>query len=72
MQWNLEQDQFTYEVYLPDKPFTRSGILSVAHSVYDPVGFAVVMGKHMIVDAPFQWDDPLPESVSICWSKWKD
>ena len=34
--WNLETDAFTYKVSVPDKPFTRCGVLSVVNSIYDP------------------------------------
>ena len=39
--WNLEEDTFTFKVCLPDKPFTRRGVLSVVNSIYDPLGLAV-------------------------------
>ena len=38
--WNLEMDAFTFKVTLPEKPFTRRGVLSIVNSVYDPLGFA--------------------------------
>ena len=39
--WDLETDAFTFKVSLPEKPFTRRGVLSVVNSVYDPLGFVV-------------------------------
>ena len=39
--WDLETDAFTFKVSLPEKPFTRRGVLSIVNSVYDPLGFAV-------------------------------
>ena len=39
--WDLEHDSFTFKVSLPDKPFTRRGVLAVVNSVYDPLGLAV-------------------------------
>ena len=39
--WNLEQDIFTFKVDLPEKPFTRRGVLSIVNSIYDPLGLAV-------------------------------
>ena len=39
--WNLEEDTFTFKVCLPEKPFTRRGVLSVVNSIYDPLGLAV-------------------------------
>ena len=39
--WNLEQDIFSFKVDLPEKPFTRRGVLSIVNSIYDPLGLAV-------------------------------
>ena len=39
--WDLETDAFTFKVSLPEKPFTRRGVLSIVNSVYYPLGFAV-------------------------------
>ena len=39
--WDLETDAFTVKVSLPEKPFTRRGVLSIVNSVYDPLGSAV-------------------------------
>ena len=38
--WDLEGDAFTYKVSVPDRPFTRHGVLSVVNSIYDPLGLA--------------------------------
>ncbi|KAK3752086.1 hypothetical protein QZH41_016992 [Actinostola sp. cb2023] len=38
--WDLEKDTFTFQVSLPEKPFTRRGALSTVNSVYDPLGLA--------------------------------
>ena len=72
--WNLEADTFTYKVSVPDKPFTRRGVLSVFNSIYDPLGLAapilldgrlllqrlVAMGKKKTTTVPLGWDDLLP------------
>ena len=39
--WDLETAAFTFKVSLPEKPFTRRGVLSIVNSVYYPLGFAV-------------------------------
>lgn len=39
--WNLEEDVSTFKVDLPEKPFTRRVVLSIANSIYDPLGLAV-------------------------------
>ena len=71
---NLETDAFTYKVSVPDKPFTRRGVLSVVNSIYDPLGLAVPvlldgrlllqrlvsMGKKKTSTVCLEWDDPHP------------
>ena len=37
--WNVEKDVFQFEVFKPDKPATKLGILSAISSLYDPMGF---------------------------------
>ena len=39
--WDLMNHSFTFQVTLPDKPFTRRGVLSIVNSIYDPLGLAV-------------------------------
>ena len=72
--WSLESDTFTFQVNLQDKPFSR-GVLSVASSIYDPLGLAapitlkgkVILRELMAVMKEEQkspkdlWDRPLPE-----------
>ena len=85
--WNLEMDAFTFKVTLPEKPFTRRGVLSIVNSVYGPLGFAVpvmlegrkilqqlvVMGHRTSRnDTPLAWDDPLPEAMMNRWMRWRD
>ena len=84
--WNLENDAFTFRVTLPEKPFTRRGVLSVVNSIYDPLGIAipvvlegrlllqqlVLMGKKTRDRTPLGWDDPLPEILLQRWKTWKD
>ena len=73
VQWDIEKDHFTFYVSLPEKPFTRRGVLSVMNSVCDPLGFVfqsswkgkpilqqlVIMGKKVNGNDPLGWDDPL-------------
>ena len=39
--WNLERDAFTFKASLPEKSFTRRGVMSIVNSVNDTLGFAV-------------------------------
>ena len=85
--WDLETDTFTFEVSLPEKPFTRRGVLSIVNSVYDPLGFVVpvmlegrkilqqlvLMGERRAENkTPLAWDDPLPTVMMNRWTRWRD
>ena len=84
--WNLEEDTFTFKVCLPEKPFTRRGVLSIVNSIYDPLGLAgpvllegklllqqlVLLGKKSNKEKPLAWDDPLPETLLTQWQRWRN
>lgn len=82
--WNLQNDALTFSISLPEKPFTRRGVLSVINSIYDPLGLATpvtlpgrlllrqltILGNKKGNDSlPLGWDDPLPTSL---WKKWHE
>ncbi|CAB3983014.1 PREDICTED: uncharacterized protein LOC107357656 [Paramuricea clavata] len=82
--WNLQNDALTFSISLPEKPFTRRGVLSVINSIYDPLGFGTpvtlpgrlllrqltILGNEKGNDSlPLGWDDPLPTSL---WKKWHE
>lgn len=83
--WDIEKDNFTFRVSLPEKPFTWRGVLSTINSVND-LGLAspeilegklilqqlVIMGKRVNNNNPLGWDDPLPENMNKHWSCWRD
>ena len=84
--WNLEEDTFTFKVCLPEKPFTRRGVLSVVNSIYDPLGLAVpvllegklllqqlvLLGKKNNKEKALGWDDPLPDTLLSQWQCWRN
>ena len=84
--WNLEEDTLTFKVCLPEKPFTRRGVLSVVNSIYDRLGLAVpvllegklllqqlvLLGKKNNKEKPLAWDDPLPETLLSQWQRWRN
>ncbi|KAJ8041002.1 hypothetical protein HOLleu_15480 [Holothuria leucospilota] len=86
MHWHLETDTFTFKVNLPDKPISRRGVLSVASSIYDPIGLVSpvsIQGKLILRELMKEmegekktpadiWDRPLPEKCRPKWNKWRD
>ena len=39
--WHLQKDAFTFQITLPERPYTRRGVLAFINSIYDPLGFAI-------------------------------
>jgi hypothetical protein len=86
VQWNLEDDQLTFSVSVPEKPLTRRGVLSIVNSLYDPLGLVapvvlvgklllqklLVLGREKTNDQPLRWDDPLPSDLNLQWHCWKN
>ncbi|CAB3980759.1 Hypothetical predicted protein [Paramuricea clavata] len=84
--WNIEKDAFTFQVLLPEKPFTHRGVLAIVNSIYDPLGFAIpttLQGKLLIRELVqlgntkgenkiLGWDDPLPNDLLKKWLKWRN
>lgn len=84
--WDLATDHFTFKVSIPDRPFTRRGVLSVVNSLFDPQGVAspviltgrLIQRKLMLdkdacskTDTQSQdWDDPLPTCHLQVWQEW--
>ena len=53
LHWDMKSDKFLFKVALKDKPNTRRGILSLASSVYDPLGFIapiIMTAKKLLQD----------------------
>ena len=69
--WNLEKDAFTFEMILPEKPYTDRGVLAILNSIYDPLGFGIpvtLQGRLLIIPEwrtkhETRWDDPLPQRL---------
>lgn len=86
LQWNADADTLTIKTKVPDRPFTKRGILATTHSIFDPLGLVspiILEGKlfqRMITppkssqQQPFNgldWDDDLPEEHLEQWNIWK-
>ena len=83
--WDVKRDVFVMRVNIPDKAFTRRGILSVVNTTFDPLGMAspIVLRGRLLqrrimakdVDAEqnpsnMHWDDPLPDTFLKEWKAW--
>ena len=84
--WDTSSDAFVMLVNIPEKPFTKSGILSTVNSIYDPMGIASPVSlagrliQREIISPKLQetdelskcdWDDPLPDKYAKMWENWK-
>lgn len=62
LHWSLEMNSFTYQTKFEEKPYTKRGVLSILHSVYDPLGFIapfILLGRMIfreLVDLPCGWE----------------
>ena len=76
IQWKVKEDQFTFNVRIPDKTFTRREILSTIASLYDPLGFVAPVqleAKRLLQTLSKQnlgWDEPIRENELGRWKSW--
>lgn len=76
LQWSVENDDFRFNIVVPEKPHTRRGILSMISSVYDPLGILAPLtlpAKQLLQQLCKQgygWDEPIPPSQSKHWADW--
>ena len=80
--WETNDDKLTLTAQIPDRPFTRRGVLSSVNSLFDPIGMAapIILGGRVLqremmthdVESPLDWDSPLPEDLRAAWIKWKE
>ena len=71
MQWNLETDQFQYNIMVEDKQFTRREMLNIISSIYDPVGyvslviFQVKLLLQRLCSQKLGWDAAIPNEQLV-------
>ena len=85
LSWNIASDEFIIRTNVPERPFTKRGVLSTINSIFDPLGFAspIVLTGRLIqraiistkpcTDQPpsNDWDNPLPPDHLEYWKNWK-
>ena len=82
--WAPNSDCFTMNVSIPEKAFSKRGVLSVINSLYDPLNFVtpIVLGGRLLQrkfipkkesNSPLfllGWDDELPSEYLPEWQAW--
>ncbi|XP_077973538.1 uncharacterized protein LOC144428324 [Styela clava] len=74
--WNALSDEFGCKIDIPDREFTRRGILSALSSLFDPLGFwapVTLTAKLLLQDLcrkKIGWDDPVCERDANSWANW--
>ena len=84
--WDPESDTFKFQVSIPNKPFTKRGILATINSLWDPIGaispvtLAAKLIQRQILPKKEDmtpeltacgWDDELPHKYRQRWEDWK-
>lgn len=76
LRYNPTTDEFSYKINTPLKPkFTKRGILSMAASIYDPIGWLlpVIMMLRIMIQRLWQqklnWDEPVDEGTQMKFTK---
>ncbi|KAL0176346.1 hypothetical protein M9458_028676, partial [Cirrhinus mrigala] len=76
IQWNIQNDTFTFKVAIKNKALTRRAVLSVVSSIYDPLGFLapfILKAKQILQKLCLEkcgWDEDIPEELSKPWQRW--
>ncbi len=74
--WCVNSDMFKFKVSLKEQPETRRVILSIASSIYDPLGFLapVILPAKILMQQlckeRLTWDDDIPEQFAKRWKAW--
>ena len=83
VKWNTMEDAFILRPSIPKKPFTKRGVLSCVHSLYDPIGMcqpvvlmAKIFQREVLTNTKelgaYGWDDALPSEFFSKWCEWLD
>jgi hypothetical protein len=76
LRWDVELDQFGFQLTVKDEPLTKRGLLSIVSSVFDPLGFVgpytlrAMMILQELCRQKCGWDDPLPDKQLAEWTNW--
>ena len=73
VQWYVESDSFRFRVSINSRPPTRREILSVASTIFNPLGFLspfILTAKEILQDLchiKLGWDDEIPAECTARW-----
>ena len=76
MQWDTEQDTFSFRTIRDVTANTRRSILSVVSSLYDPLGLAapvILPAKRLLQELCREnlgWDDVIRSDHLVQWCEW--
>nr|CAB3263160.1 uncharacterized protein LOC104265735 [Phallusia mammillata] len=76
--WNVPNDEFGFDVQMPNKSLTRRGILSAVSALYDPLGLVApvtVSAKILLQDLCRQglgWDEDISNEDANRWRSWME
>ncbi|MEG0455778.1 MAG: A17 family peptidase, partial [Bacteroides sp.] len=76
IQWHADTDLFSFQFDLPDRPYTRRGILSAVSSFYDPLGLLspLCLPPKMLLQKLCRdglgWDEPIGQDDIKTWQEW--
>ena len=74
--WNVQDDEFGFNVSLPERPSTRRGILSAVCSLYDPLGLVapVILEPKIMLQSECKqglgWDSEISAAEIQNWELW--
>lgn len=74
--WDTEHDIFSFRVTVNNKPPTGRNILSIASSIYDPLGFLapfILKAKQVLqqlCEANYGWEDAILAELLKPWQQW--
>ena len=74
LHWNVEKISLTFKVKSRGKPTTTRDFMLVINSIYDPLGFKVVLPIRIFLQklrrTNFGWDNAIPVAEKGQWLNW--
>ena len=78
LHWDVTRDDFMYKTKheVPYGPVTKRIMLSLASSMYDPLGLImpiIISGRFLFQEATklkLNWDEPVPSALETQWKTW--